>query len=271
MLNANDLVYFFQGSSLLVPDEIPDSQAAMGIPQEAIEKDFEKADMFEIPAVDVQKIIKGASISSSDAIPPHWRLVPVRSFLSLLAEGTTVDGKGPVGHLLRTFHIAQWRRESLFCGSCGTANSDAPTELARLCPACGRLEFPRISPAVITIIINDEGKALLAHNIKFAAGVYSLVAGFTEAGENLEATVAREIKEEVNIEVSDIRYFGSQPWPFPNSLMLGFTARYASGDVRPDGIEIEDARWFSRDELPKLPGNGSVSRVLINKWIDGEI
>jgi NAD+ diphosphatase len=174
--------------------------------------------------------------------------------------------------MLRAFHIAQWRRESRFCGSCGASNRDADTgELARLCPACGRLEFPRISPAVITIIVNGEGKALLAHNKKFVPGVYSLIAGFNEAGESLEETVARETGEEVNIEIRDIRYVASQPWPFPNSLMLGFTARYASGEIKPDGVEIGDARWFSREELPALPGPGSVSRYLIKRWIDGNL
>jgi NAD+ diphosphatase len=124
---------------------------------------------------------------------------------------------------------------------------------------------------VITIIINDEGKALLAHNKKFLPGVYSLIAGFNEAGESLEAAVAREIREEVHIGVQDIRYIASQPWPFPNSLMLGFSARYASGTIRPDGVEIEDAQWFRRDALPKLPGAGSVSRYLIGRWLDGTL
>jgi NAD+ diphosphatase len=271
------MLYLFQGSSLLLPDEIPDSQIApadssdifCGVKREMIAKNFEKRDEFEIPAVDVPGMIAGASIPEGAPIPLRWRSVPARQILSVLAEGKTVDGKGPVGALLRAFHIAQWRRDSLFCGSCGTANTDAPEELARLCPACGRLEFPRISPAVIVIITNDDDKALLAHNKKFTNGVYSLIAGFNEAGESLESTVAREIREEVNIEVSDIRYIASQPWPFPNSLMLGFTARYASGTIRPDGIEIEDAKWFSRADLPKLPGNGSVSRDLINRWIEG--
>jgi NAD+ diphosphatase len=124
---------------------------------------------------------------------------------------------------------------------------------------------------VITIIINNDGEALLAHNRKFAGGVYSLIAGFNEAGENLEATVAREIREEVNLEVRDIQYIASQPWPFPNSLMLGFSARYASGEIRPDGEEIMDARWFKPNALPQIPGFGSVSRYLINAWLEGKL
>jgi len=160
------------------------------------------------------------------------------------------------------------RQESRFCGSCGARNTWASDELARLCPACGRLEYPRIAPAVITFITNDEDKALLAHNSKFTPGIYSLIAGFAEPGENLETAVAREIREEVNIEVRDIRYRLSQPWPFPNSLMAGFSARYASGTIRPDGVEIEDAQWFSRDNLPMLPSHGSVSRCLIEQWMN---
>jgi NAD+ diphosphatase len=121
------------------------------------------------------------------------------------------------------------------------------------------------------IVINDQEQALLAHNKNFFGGIYSLLAGFTEAGEDLEDTVVREVREEVGIEVTDIRYIASQPWPFPNSLMLGFTARYKSGTLRPDGVEIEDARWFSRGDLPNLPGNGSVARYLIKLWESGAL
>jgi NAD+ diphosphatase len=160
----------------------------------------------------------------------------------------------------------QWRRESAYCGSCGSPNGDAPAALARKCPACGRLEFPRISPAVIVLITYDRDEALLAHNANFAGGIYSLIAGFVEAGENLESTIVREIREEVNIEVGGIQYAASQPWPFPNSLMLGFTAEYAGGTLKPDGIEILDAQWFPRNALPNLPGNGSVARFIIDRW-----
>jgi NAD+ diphosphatase len=163
----------------------------------------------------------------------------------------------------------QWRRESVHCGVCGSPNVDAPDELARLCPVCGRREYPRIAPAIIILITNDRDEALLAHNKKFPDCVYSLIAGFNEAGESLETTAEREVREEVGIEIDDIRYKASQPWPFPNSLMIGFTARYVRGEVRPDGLEIEDARWFRRDALPKLPGPGSVSRYLINCWLNG--
>jgi NAD+ diphosphatase len=272
-----DRIYLFYNDSLLLPDDIPDAQLAWGIPAEFLENlcggvlPFPGLDMFEIPAVDAPGTIRGALLDSGQSLPPHWRALSVRQGLSLAGAGETVDGRGPLGRMLRTYHVAQWRRDSVYCGSCGTKNTDAPDELARLCPRCGRREYPRIAPAVITIIINNDGEALLAHNRKFAGGVYSLIAGFNEAGENLEATVAREIREEVNLEVRDIHYIASQPWPFPNSLMLGFSAHYASGEIRPDGEEIVDARWFKPNALPKIPGFGSVSRYLIDAWLEGKL
>jgi NAD+ diphosphatase len=135
-----------------------------------------------------------------------------------------------------------------------------------VCPRCGRKEFPRISPAVITLIHNEKNEVLLAHNKNFRDNIYSLVAGFVEAGENLENAVSREIREEVGIEVSGTVFVTSQSWPFPNSLMVGFETWFASGEIRCDGVEITDARWFSRDALPNIPSKGSVSRFLIDKW-----
>jgi NAD+ diphosphatase len=275
----NNGAFFFQGNNLLLPADIPDTQMDRAIPLDFVKEfdkiECEKPDIFEIPAVEGG--ITCVSLSPGP-LPAGLRAVPVRQGLSLLDAGLAEGAPSiaytqnpSTGRLLRAFHIAQWRRESRFCGSCGAQNTDAPGEPARLCPVCGRQEFPRISPAVITIIINDEDKALLAHNKKFIPCVYSLIAGFNEAGESLEATVVREIREEVNINVRDVRYIASQPWPFPNSLMLGFAARYASGTIRADGVEIEDARWFSRDALPKLPGTGSVSRCLIGRWIAGSL
>jgi NAD+ diphosphatase len=178
------------------------------------------------------------------------------------------------GRLFRAYHVLQWRRESAFCGSCGAPNGDAPLELARLCPKCGRLEFPRIAPAVIVFVTRDDGRGLLAHNVKFKNKVYSLIAGFNEAGESLEATVVREVREEVGIEVAGVRYVTSQPWPFPNSLMVGFLAKYAGGELKPDGKEITDARWLTRKEMYsgeiELPGRGAVSRYIIESWLKEE-
>lgn len=253
--------YLFQGNTLVMPGDIPDSLIHEGIPDNHIPASLGSSIKILGPG-----LIKSADLPADMPLPAGWRGIPMRQALSLMTQDVMVDGTGPVGWLLRAYHIAQWQRESVFCGSCGGRNETAADSLARRCPVCGRQEFPRISPAIIVIITNDEDQVLLAHNKQFTPGVYSLIAGFNEPGETLEATVVREVREEVSLELHDIHYVASQPWPFPNSLMLGFRARYAAGTIKVDGVEIEDARWFSRDMLPELPGNGSVSRYLINRW-----
>jgi NAD+ diphosphatase len=264
-------VYLFQGYNLLIPENIPDTVISGLNSRESVQKAFKTTDFFDFPSINSEERIFEADISPDEKLPSGWRSLSVREGLSIITGGNIADGAGEAGRLLRAYHISQWRRDSRFCSVCGTPNTDAPDELARLCPACGRREYPRVAPAVITIIINDKNEALLAHNHKFADGVYSLIAGFNEAGESLEATVAREIREEVSLEVRDIRYLASQPWPFPQALMVGFTARHAGGEIHPDGVEIEDAQWFSRDRLPKLPAGASISRLLINNWISGAL
>jgi len=162
-------------------------------------------------------------------------------------------------------HMLHWDRHSRYCGRCGTENGWHPKERAKLCPSCGSLQFPRISPAII-IMIQKEGEVLLAHNCRFPEGRYSLLAGFMEMGETIEQTAAREVREEVGIEIGNIRYIASQSWPFPDSLMLGLSAEYRSGDIKPDGIEITDAGWFNPDSFPSIPGHGTIARKLIDEY-----
>jgi len=266
--------YIYQGNSIIVPLDTPDSRIQETIDPKMIDAAFGAygdVDSFSIPSLGGRKGISFFTLPETE-LPPGWKAVPLRQALTAVTGGGIAESSTPAGDILRSYHISLWRKESRFCGSCGAGNADAEMdELARQCPVCGRLEFPRISPAVIILVTNDRGEALLAHNKKFTAGVYSLIAGFNEAGESLEDTVFREIKEEVNLEVGDIRYIRSQPWPFPNSLMMGFTARYEGGELRPDGMEIEDARWFPRDSLPSLPGSASISRYLIDLWREGKL
>jgi NAD+ diphosphatase len=266
--------FVFQGGSLIVPGEVEDARAFNRIPREQVLAGFGGGESprgyYEIPRIDGEGGIGALMLEDDAPLPQGWRSVPLRQALAAGSRGM-VSESSPEGLLFRAFHIMQWRRESTHCGSCGALNGDAPSGVARLCPACGRTEFPRISPAVIVLIANDRGQILLAHNAAFSNKVYSLIAGFVEAGESLEAAIRREIREEVNIDVDRIRYAASQPWPFPNSLMLGFTAAYAGGVLRPDGTEILDARWFSRESLPNLPGNGSIARRLIEQWKSGGV
>ena len=166
----------------------------------------------------------------------------------------------------RAVQIVEWDRNHRYCGRCGTVTERQPDELARVCPRCGLQHFPRISPAVIVRIERGD-RLLLARSPHFAPGVYSTIAGFVEPGESLEDTVVREVREEVGVEVRNVRYFGSQPWPFPNSLMIGFVADWASGEIRPQAGEIEDAGWFGLDALPGLPSQLSIARALIDDFI----
>ncbi len=164
--------------------------------------------------------------------------------------------------LLLGCHINQWQTTHQYCGGCGSAMRNASKERARECNQCQQLSYPRISPCVMVLITQGE-KILLARSPHFLPGVYSVLAGFIEPGESVEQAIAREVHEEVGLLVDNIQYQQSQPWPFPDSLMLGFTAQHAAGDIKPDNIEIEDARWFNKTDLPKLPSKFSIARQLI--------
>jgi NAD+ diphosphatase len=166
----------------------------------------------------------------------------------------------------RAVQIVDWDRTHQFCGRCGVRTVTQPVDRAKECPRCGLINFPRLSPAIIVLV--ERGRELLmARSHHFPPGRYSVIAGFVEPGETLEQAVVREVKEEVDIDIKNIRYFGSQPWPFPNSLMVGFLAEYAGGDIRIDDREVEDARWFTVNNLPALPGKISISRRLIDWFI----
>lgn len=167
----------------------------------------------------------------------------------------------------RAVQLLEWRRTHRFCGRCGVATVEVPGERAMRCPDCGLMAFPRLAPAVITLITRDDGRALLARNANFPVPMFSCLAGFVEPGETLEEAVAREVAEEVGIRVGSVSYRSSQPWPFPHSLMIGFRAEWAGGDVEVDGVEIAEAAWFDVDDLPPIPPRLSIARVLIDEWI----
>ena len=169
--------------------------------------------------------------------------------------------------LLRGKPILEWLSLRKYCSACGAELFDHEHEEARTCPNCGMLFFPKISPAVIVMIKREDGRILLAYNRNFRHKCYSLIAGFVEAGESAEDAVRREVREEVGLEIKNIRYLYSQSWPFPDSLMLGFVADYAGGEITVDGEEIAEADFYSIDNLPVLPGHGSIARRIIEEYI----
>jgi NAD+ diphosphatase len=198
-----------------------------------------------------------------------------------LPAGMTAEGLREVypllGELLwgvagRAAQILTWDRTHHYCGQCGTPTENAGHERARRCPSCGLVAYPRLSPAIIIAVVRQDcagRQLLLARNHRFPPGRYSVVAGYVEPGEGLEECAYREVLEETGIRIKALRYFGSQPWPFPNSLMIGFTAEYDGGVIRVEESELADARWFAADALPNLPPRMTIARKLIDWFVSG--
>ncbi len=169
------------------------------------------------------------------------------------------------------FQLMNWYLQNRFCGTCGSKTKAKPDERAIICPACQATVFPKISPAIIVAILSND-KILLAHNANFQENWYSLVAGYVDIGESLEETVRREVREEVGLEVTNVRYYKSQPWPFSGSMMIGFIAEADDRHlVRPDNLEITEANWFSRGNLPNHPPTLSIAGEMIDKFEKGEL
>ena len=196
-----------------------------------------------------------AEVSPDTIVPEGMSFRGLRSLYSVLREDIfLLAGKA--------IQIVNWDQTNQYCGRCGHKTQPIQDERVNKCPECGFLSYPHISPAVITAVLKDN-KILLSHNVAFRRNMHSLIAGFVEYGETLEECVRREISEEVSIQVRNIKYFGSQPWPFPNSLMIGFTAEYESGEVSVDRKEISEAGWYDVNNLPELPPKLSIARHII--------
>ncbi len=163
----------------------------------------------------------------------------------------------------RAIQLVDWDRSHRYCGRCGTPTEAKPEERVRVCPACRLSAYPRVAPAVMALVRRGD-EILLGRSPHFPSGMYSALAGFVEPGETLEQCVRREVLEEVGVDVTNLQYFASQPWPFPHSMMIAFVCDWVSGDIRPQAGEIEDAKWFKVLQLPKLPSKISIARRLID-------
>jgi NAD+ diphosphatase len=203
-----------------------------------------------------------ADVGGECTAPEGWTFLGLRALFSLLDDALLALAG-------RALQIVEWDRTHLYCGACGGRTAARLEERSRECRDCGLVVYPRLAPVTMCLVRRGR-ELLLARSPRFPPGVYSAVAGFVEPGETLEQCVQREVREEVGVHVKNLRYFASQPWPFPHSLMIAFFADYAGGELRVDGVEIESAAWFATGKLPKLPATISVARKLIDAAI-GEI
>jgi NAD+ diphosphatase len=240
--------YIFSDTDILLEkstDQLPD--------ESVVKKCFEYQlafDWFCEPQLDYTTLL----LESDAPEPAGCRWIPLRSYFAM--------GSADVPLAARAMSLLRWRQTTRFCPTCGGALHDSTEETARKCIMCGRILFPSMEPAIIVLISKDD-RLLLARHAHRNTTVYTCIAGFVEQGETLEACVAREIREETAIEVKNIRYVGSQSWPFPDQLMLAFKAEWASGIPTPDHNELDDVQWWTRDNLPDIPPPGSVAYRLI--------
>jgi NAD+ diphosphatase len=249
------LWFAFQGEKLLVLEDAPDRVPLAGDPEE-----FGLDVLFRLEIGELDGHACWTVEVDPDAGPPATMVFrDLRSFFFEVDE----DFFGMAG---RAKQIVGWHATHRFCGRCGGETERVPKEIAMRCTQCGMMHFPRLSPAAIVLVRRGD-RILLAHSPGFPKGLYSVLAGFVEPGESIEEAIVREVREEVGIEVTNVRYFGSQPWPFPNSLMIGFTADYMGGDLNPQPGEIEDAGWYTADDLPRLPPRISIARAMIDDFV----
>ena len=204
-----------------------------------------------------------------------------RSCFALAAKGKPAEGFQSIGlrNLLgrtkaslfylagRAQQVIDWSQSHQFCGRCGERMQHHQQDRAMTCPSCRLVSYPRLSPSIIVLVTRGD-EILLARNANWPQGMYSTLAGFVEAGESIEQTLHREVFEEVGLRVKNLKYFGSQSWPFPNSLMLGFHAEYDGGDIVCQAEEIADAQWFTIDNLPQTPPKTAISGWLIHEFIE---
>ena len=212
-------------------------------------------DAFEFTLGDEEKCI----VSRVDSIPEGLRPENLRDSYDKL----------PVRDYLRAgkaFEIQNWHSMHKYCGCCG-AELKTTSAISKVCPECNKEIWPELSPAII-VLIHDKEKVLLVRSNSFRGNYYGLVAGFVELGESIEEAVVREIKEETQLEIEDLKYFGSQPWPYPQGLMLGFTAKYKSGKLSLQETELVEGGWFDINNLPEIPKPLSMARKLIDNYLE---
>jgi len=252
---AFELWFAFRGDRMLVRDGEAPSRLAGNPAALGLDVLFEE----EIGVLEGRRCF---AVEVEGEAPAGFSFQDLRSLFGVLDERSFMMAG-------RATQVITWNVMHCFCGRCGTrTDRGVETErFSRICPKCGALYFPRLNPAAI-VLVHRADEVLLARAPQFPEGMYSTLAGFVEPGETVEQTVAREVREEVGVEVKNITYFGSQPWPFPNSLMVAFTAEWAGGELSIEPLEVEDAGWYKADELPQLPPKISIARAMIDDFAE---
>ncbi|MEC5386891.1 NAD(+) diphosphatase [Uliginosibacterium sp. H3] len=256
-VTSHTKTFVFRGNELLI------GETDMHLPDQAIVAHLPILDTLVQPlGVFAETPCHCVSVGMDTEAPAGFQFVRLRALLT--AEPDTILSLAG-----RAYQIAEWARTHQFCGVCGTKTQRMAAERCFKCPACSAMAYPRISPAMM-VLVTRGNEALLARHAASTNNTFSALAGFVEAGESVEETVHREVMEEVGLRVHKLRYFGSQPWPFPHSLMIAFTAEYLSGEIRLDEHEIAEAGWFPRSgPLPDVPSTISISGHLLRSFFTG--
>ncbi|MCX7170002.1 MAG: NAD(+) diphosphatase [Proteobacteria bacterium] len=250
---ADDLCFWFQGTDLLVI--VDDENLRIPCRSELEALSLAPQRPHYLGSLSGRGCFAAAVADGKD-IPPSWAWLGLRATFGRLDDLL-------FGLAGRAIQVVQWDLTHQFCGRCGTRTELGTSERSRICPGCSLVSYPRLAPAVMALV-RRQRSLLLARSPHFPEGMFSALAGFVEPGESLEETLQREVREEVGVGITNLRYFGSQSWPFPHSLMIAFVADYLDGDIVPQPGEIEAADWFSIDRLPRLPHRISIARLLID-------
>ena len=260
---ARGLWFVYRGDELLVrlaEGDAPPNPYTYDAPL------LESLDALDLTPIRVQPLgwlgeipCRSAELPPDAPVPPGFVYVTLRRLHGRI-DPELFDAAGTA------FQVQYWDRTHQFCGTCGAPLALEEGHRSKRCTGCKHQHFPHVTPAII-VLVEDGPRVLLTRQPRFPPGMYGLVAGFVEPGETLEACAIRETREETGIEIADIRYFGSQPWPFPHQIMIGFFARRVGGELVVDRTELEEAAWFDRASMPKLPPPISIARKLIDEWL----
>lgn len=258
LLNMNDYAIIFNNDEILTRKT---NQEIIITLQEIYQKNYLISNNFHLGTLNNLNL-HAIELVSTLRTDGTFCWTPVRAILENMSQDLIL-------RITKAKQLLHWNKISQYCGLCGSSTKLSSFETAKVCTKCENVHYPSGTPAII-VLITRKNEILLGRSRRFTKGVYSAIAGFISPAETAEQAVIREVKEEVGLQIEDITYFGSQPWPFPNSFMLAYYARYASGELTIDSNELEDAQWFNIKNLPQLPYRSSIARKLIDYVIEQE-